>query len=203
MIDSYRTFSASATARITRKKSRFLADAIPVSSLAQADQELAAVRKQYHDASHHCYAYRMLDGSDILSHSDDAGEPSGSAGLPILQQIEAADLLNVLVVVTRYFGGTKLGVGGLVRAYGDAAQEVLDAANIVERRLSIEVSIEFPIEVNSGIMATIHRHRADVIEIGYETSGYARVGLPPSAVDSFCDAVVEATSNRARIEVGR
>ena len=201
MIDSYRTVARPASARITRKKSRFLADAFPVSSLEEAEHELAGVRRRNHDASHHCFAYRLLTNDGPLNRSEDAGEPSGSAGLPILQRLEAADLLNVLVVVTRYFGGTKLGVGGLVRAYGDAAQEVLEVGDIVERRLRVEVSIDFPIEVNSGVMATIHRHQARVVEIGYDGTPHARVALPPSGIEPFHDAIVEATGDRARIEI--
>ena len=203
MIDSYWTLAAPATARIMRKKSRFIADAVPVASTNDADRELAMVRKRHHDASHHCYAYRLLDDAGSTSHSEDAGEPSGSAGLPILQQIESSRLLNILVVVSRYFGGTKLGIGGLVRAYGDAAREVLEAANPVERKLRVDVSIDFPIEVNSCVMAIIHRHQADVQEIAYDERVRARLSLPPSGVDGFCEAIIETTGNRARIEVAR
>ena len=198
MTDAYRTIAAPATARIARKKSRFIAEAFPVTSIDNARDSLTAVRKRLHDASHHCSAYRLLDGT---SHSEDAGEPSGSAGLPILQQIESSELLNVLVVVTRYFGGVKLGVGGLVRAYGDATREALAAAHIVERTLRVEVSIHFPIEVNSSVMATIHRHNAHVEEIAYTEHANVRVALPPSRVERFRDALIEATGNRARIEV--
>jgi len=203
MIDAFRTLARPASARIIRKKSRFLADAFPVSSLEEAERELAGVRRRNHEATHHCYAYRLLADGDPLSRSEDAGEPSGSAGPPILQRIEGADLLNVLIVVTRYFGGTKLGVGGLVRAYGDAAHEALEAGDIVERQLHVEVSIDFPIEVNSGVMATIHRHQARVVEIGYDGTPHARITLPPSGVEPFHDAIIEATGNRAHIEVER
>lgn len=203
MIDSYWTLAAPGTARITRKKSRFIANAVPVASASDAERALATMRKRHHDASHHCYAYRLLDDAGPTSHSEDAGEPSGSAGLPILQQIESAGLLNVLVVVSRYFGGTKLGIGGLVRAYGDAAHEVLEAAESVERRLRVDVSIDFPIEVNSCVMATIHRHQADVQEIAYSERVRTRVSLPPSGVDRFRKAIIAATGNRATIEEAR
>jgi len=203
MIDAYRTLAAPATRRITRKKSRFIATTIPVGSAEDTERELAVVRRAHHDASHHCYAYRLSGDNGPVEQSDDAGEPRGSAGLPILQQVEASGLLNVLVVVTRYFGGTKLGIGGLVRAYGDAARDVLAAAAVVERKLHVEVSLDFPIEVNSVVMATIHRHRADVQEIAYEKRAHARVSLPPSRVDGFCDAIVDATGNRAEVEVAR
>jgi uncharacterized YigZ family protein len=203
MIDAYRTLSRPSSSKLTRKRSRFLVDAVPVASVEDVETALAAVRKRTHDASHHCSAHRLLGEDGVVTGSDDDGEPSGSAGLPILQQIEAVDLLNVLVVVTRYFGGTKLGVGGLVRAYGDAAREALEDADVIVRELRVEVSIGFPIEVNSSVMATIHRHRAEVLEIGFEAEGRARVSLLPSGVDAFRSAIVEATGNRAAIEVHR
>jgi uncharacterized YigZ family protein len=203
MIDAYRTLSAPTSSKLVRKRSRFLVDAVPVASLEDVETTLAAIRKRTHDASHHCSAYRLLEEDGIVAGSDDDGEPSGSAGLPILQQIEAADLLNVLLVITRYFGGTKLGVGGLVRAYGDATRVALENADTVVRERRVEVSIGFPIEVNSCVMATIHRHHAKVLEIAFEAEGRARISLPPSGVDAFCSGLVEATGDRTTIEVCR
>ncbi len=200
MIDSYRTISAPATARITRKKSRFIGDAFPIASADEARNRVSTVRKRRHDASHHCFAYRLLGPDGPASYLEDAGEPSGSAGLPILQQIESSSLLNVLVVITRYFGGTKLGIGGLVRAYGDAARAALEATNVVEKMLRVVVSLRFPIEVNSNVMATIHRYKADVKDIAYDEHVSVHVSLPPSRVAGFRDALVEVTGNRTRVE---
>jgi len=203
MIDAYRTIKGPVSARLTRKKSRFLAHAVPVDSQEAIDERLAEIRRQYHDASHHCSAWRVRGEGEPLVHSDDDGEPAGSAGLPILQQIEGQDLLDVMVVVVRYFGGTKLGVGGLIRAYSDAAREALAAAHIVVRQVRIEVSIRFPPEVNSGVMGTIHRAGADVLEIAYDDRPHVRVAIPPSAVERFVASIRDATAARATIEVAR
>jgi uncharacterized YigZ family protein len=201
MIDSYRTIAEPAKARITRKKSRFLAFLYPVGAPAEVETNIAEVRRAHHDASHHCTAYRLVASPEPIAASDDAGEPSGSAGRPILHQLEEAGLLNVLAVVVRYFGGTKLGIGGLIRAYAGATEAALDGARIVVRRMTVEVLIRFPTDVNSGVMATIHRCGAEVQRVRFDESAEVRVALPPSGVSAFCGAIREATGGRATAEV--
>ncbi len=131
-VDSYRSISTPASFEIAKTKgSRFLGDAFPVSNESFVRSCIDEVRLREHAAHHHCYAFRLgPDGH--LSRTSDAGEPSGSAGEPIMREIESRSLTNTLVVVSRYFGGTRLGVGGLVRAYSAAAGAVLDAAAITE-----------------------------------------------------------------------
>ena len=201
MIDSYRTLADPAKGRITRKKSRFLASLVPVSSLDEVEAKIAEVRHAHHSAAHHCTAYRLVGAPDPIAVSDDAGEPSGSAGPPILRRLEEADLLNVLAVVVRYFGGTKLGIGGLIRAYGDATEAALEGARIVVRLVAVGVLIRFPSDVNSGVMATIHRYGAEVQGVRFDESAEVQVRLPPSGVSAFCAAIREATGNRATAEV--
>jgi len=199
--DAFRTASEPASARITRSKSRFLAHVVPVSSHDEVDAELARLRKAFHDATHVCSAYRLREDTPPLEGADDAGEPAGSAGTPILRQIEKADLYEVLIAVVRYFGGVKLGIGGLIRAYSDAACAGIDAATTVVRRVEVDIRVRFPPEVTSGVMGTIHRHRAKVRHIEYDPSGIALVALPPSRIDAFLDALQEATGARATAEV--
>jgi uncharacterized YigZ family protein len=201
MIDSYRTLLEPAHGRITRKKSRFLASVYPVGSLDETAARTAETRRGYHDASHHCTAYRLVGSPEPLTGFDDAGEPAGSAGRPILRQLEQAELLDVLAVVVRYFGGTKLGVGGLMRAYADATGEALATAQIVTRRVTVDLLIRFPADVNSGVMATIHRYGADVRDVRFDESGEVRVVLPPSGIAAFRVAIREATGDRASTEV--
>lgn len=123
----YYTITKTGLGEYEEKKSRFLGEAIPVSSEEEAAKELSRIRKQYYDARHHCYAYVLGESRDRKKASDD-GEPQGTAGLPILKVIEGETCTNTLVVVTRYFGGTLLGTGGLVRAYTNAAKAALAAA---------------------------------------------------------------------------
>jgi len=201
MIEAYRTIAAPSKARITRKRSRFLAFVHPIGSLDEMEATLAEIRHATHDASHHCTAYRLLGSAEPISSANDAGEPAGSAGPPILRRLEEADLLNVLAVVVRYFGGTKLGVGGLIRAYGDATEAALESARIVERRIFVDLVIRFPADVNSGVMATIHRSGAEVREIRYDGTAEVHVAISPSAVPSFREAIRNATGDRAVTEV--
>ena len=201
MRDSFRTIAGPASARITRNRSRFLAFVQPVSTPDEVTEALAELRKTHHDATHVCSAYRLFGEIEIPSGSDDDGEPSGSAGDPILRRIEGADLENLLVAVVRYFGGVKLGVGGLIRAYADAAEEALKAAGTVTQTIETQVRIAFPPEVTSGVMGTIHRHSATVQHIEYDASGLARVSLPPSRVDAFLAALREATGAKAETSI--
>lgn len=201
MIDSYRTIAEPTSARITRKKSRFLAFLVPVGSLDEVEAELRILRKSHHDASHVCFAYRVRTELAPLSAAEDAGEPSGSAGLPILQQLERAELLDLLAVVIRHFGGIKLGVGGLVRAYSDAVREALGSARIITHLIRIEIEISFPSEVTSAVMATIHRFGAEVSRIEYDARAHAIVALPPSKMGGFTDTLRDATGARATMEV--
>ena len=200
-MDAYRTLESPARTRISRKKSRFLAFVFPVQSLDEIDVHRAELRRAYHDATHHCSAYRLLIEGEPIATADDDGEPSGSAGPPILHQLEGDDLVNVLAVVVRYYGGTNLGVGGLVRAYGDAVAEALAVGSIVERRIERRVRIAYPPDATSGVMATIHHHSARVIQIEYDDRATAVVGLPPSRVAEFRAAMHEATGARATLEV--
>ncbi len=129
MKKGFRTIAQRAAVEHVIKKSRFIGAAYPVQTVDEALVHLEAVRKQSWDASHHCYAYIIGENSEQKRFSDD-GEPQGTAGMPMLDVLQKKDLTNVLVIVTRYFGGTLLGAGGLVRAYAGAAGAAVDAAGI-------------------------------------------------------------------------
>ncbi|MDD4903441.1 MAG: YigZ family protein [Candidatus Bipolaricaulis sp.] len=200
MTDAFQTLSAPATAKLIRQRSRFIALVEPTSSLEEIRDRLTDLRKEYHDATHQGSAYRLV-GDPISSGSDDDGEPAGSTGLPILRQLEGARLENVLGVVVRYFGGVKLGVGGLARAYADAVAAALASAVIVERHVTVHIQILFPIEVSAGVMSAIHQHEAKVVDIRYDSEGRVTAALAPSRVDAFRRSVTERTGARARLEV--
>lgn len=139
---SYKTLSQSAETTIIEKKSRFIAFAHPISSEGDVQAFLAQLRKEYWDASHHVYAYVLRDGTGLRSRSSDDGEPSGSAGTPVLEVLMGTAIINGLVVVIRYFGGTLLGVGGLIRAYSGAAKAAIAQSGIIEMKLCREYSLE-------------------------------------------------------------
>jgi len=201
MIDSYFTIATPIQHKITRKKSRFIALLSPVESADDVQRQLEDARKAYHDATHYCHAFRFLDDDVIVEGSSDAGEPSGSAGLPMLHQLSGKNLANTLAIVVRYYGGTNLGVGGLIRAYSGAVSEALEQAHIVTRAIMARITIRFPVEVNSSVMSTIHRYSAHIESMAYQRSARIEITLPPSQVETFRSALTEATGARAETEV--
>lgn len=132
----FQTIKENVEAEITEKKSKFICHAYHVESVEEAEEILRRLRKEYHDARHNCFAYRVI--KDDTSRASDDGEPSGTAGMPMLNILNGKNLSNILVVVTRYFGGILLGTGGLVRAYSLATTMALDSANIVTQILGLE-----------------------------------------------------------------
>ena len=142
--DTYKTITADARGLYKDRGSRFIAIAMPVTSQEEIRMKLEALRKEYHDARHHCYAW-VLAPDRLTWRVNDDGEPSGTAGRPILGQINSRELTNILVVVIRYFGGTLLGVSGLINAYRSAASDALANANIAERQVMDRWLVTFPL----------------------------------------------------------
>lgn len=170
MVYSYLTIQSNAEALFKVKGSKFFAFAFPVSGEEEIKTHLHSLRKKYFDATHHCYAY-MLGPEKKLFRAVDDGEPAHSAGTPILNQIKSKGLTNVLVVVVRYFGGTKLGVSGLVQAYKQAAEEALLAADKIEIEITSEIKVEFEYEAQPEIMRLIKEFNLMLIHQRYSTNG--------------------------------
>ncbi len=152
--DSYLTLAAPAEASLRERSSRFLAYAYPVRSEEEIRERLDALRKRYNDATHHCYAWRLGPRGGRFRANDD-GEPSGTAGRPILGQMLSHGITECLIVVVRYFGGTKLGVPGLIAAYKEAAAAVIAAAGITERTVDRTFRVQFPYEAMNDIMRIV------------------------------------------------
>jgi len=147
--DKYMSIAAPAEGLFKDNGSRFIAFAYPVESVEEVKPLVDALKKEYHDARHHCFAYRIGHKGDVFRANDD-GEPSGSAGRPILGQIDSAGLSDILVVVVRYFGGIKLGIPGLIRAYKTSTADALAAATVVEKTASQHFTVEFEyLQMNS------------------------------------------------------
>jgi len=143
MLVQYKTISKNSEAMIIEKKSKFIATVYKVESPEEAESYLAQLRKKYYDATHNCFAYQIGENNEFQKSSDD-GEPQGTAGKPILEVLKGDEIKNTLICVTRYFGGTLLGTGGLVRAYGKAAKEGLLAAGIIEKRKVYLYNLKIP-----------------------------------------------------------
>ena len=149
--DTYRMLATRGEGLYKEKGSKFIAETFIVMNEDEAKAAIAGVKKQYFDARHHCFAYMIGPDKKVFRSSDD-GEPSGTAGKPILNQILSKDVTNVCVVVTRYFGGIKLGTSGLINAYKTAAREALDNAQIVEKTINEIYSLEFAYPLMNEVM---------------------------------------------------
>jgi uncharacterized YigZ family protein len=184
---------------IKEKGSRFISRAIPVGSTQAVATEMSQLRRLEYDATHHCSAFRIGENAE-LSRSNDDGEPSGTAGAPILRQIESAELTNTLVVVTRYYGGTKLGTGGLIRAYGAAAEAVLQDAEkeIITKRLPF--LMEFDYADTSPAMFTINQFDAAIVSTDYDEKTKIEVHVKRSEAVAFEKMFTNALSGRGYIE---
>lgn len=166
MSDTYLTLSAPGESIYTEKRSRFLAFAMPVANEEEVKSKVAEFRKKYYDARHVCYAYALgFDASRTRANDD--GEPSGSAGRPILGQLRSAGVTFTLVIVVRYFGGVKLGTGGLVVAYKTAAAEALENASIEERIVTAQVCFSVPYADADTAMRFVKEEGAEIIARDY------------------------------------
>ena len=138
-MEEYITIKENTTEEITEKKSKFIANCIKINSKEEAEEKIKEIKKKYHDARHNCIAYRVIENSQFIERSSDDGEPSGTAGGPMLNILQKSNLCNVLVIVTRYFGGILLGTGGLVRAYSEATIKAIEKAEKITKTSGIEM----------------------------------------------------------------
>lgn len=165
--DSYKTIAAPSEGSYSEKRSRFLSFALPVETVGQAMQHIESFRRQYYDSRHVCWAY-TLGGDSSVFRSNDDGEPSSTAGKPILGRIRAAELTNILIIVVRYFGGIELGVGGLIVAYRTAAAEAIAAAEIIERTIDETLTITFAYPQQNAIMRILKEESPTIISRRFE-----------------------------------
>lgn len=165
--DSYKTIKQPSEGYYTEKRSRFLAFALPVRGVEEVKREVEKFRKQYYDARHVCWAY-MLGPDRLQFRANDDGEPSSTAGKPILGQINSAGLTDVLVVVVRYYGGIQLGTSGLTVAYRTAAAEAIAAAEVEERTVDEEMTVIFEYPYLNGIMRVVKEEHPAVLSQTYD-----------------------------------
>lgn len=193
--DCYTTVAHEAQSMLVEKKSKFIANVKPVDNEPDALAYLAAMRSKYSDARHNVYAY-VIDENNIFRYSDD-GEPGGTAGMPVLDTIRKSGLVDVIVVVTRYFGGTLLGTGGLVHAYSSSARDGLTAAEIVVREKCSIVDVKVDYTLAGKVQYMLGTDGYNTEEVLYENDVTFRVICPLNDTDSFIAKVTDLTSGRA------
>ena len=165
--DSYKTIKALSEGYYTEKRSRFISYAIPVRTVEEVKEQVAAYRKQYYDARHVCWAY-MLGADRQTFRANDDGEPSSTAGKPILGQINSNELTDILIVVIRYFGGIELGTTGLIVAYRTASAEAIAAAEVEERTVDEDITVVFEYPYLNSIMRIVKEDGPQIIKQSFE-----------------------------------
>ena len=168
MSDTFKTIKGIAKSIFTEKRSKFLAFAIPVESVEEVKTIVSEYQKEYYDARHVCYAY-MLGAERLEFRANDNGEPSGTAGKPILGQINSNELTNILVIVVRYFGGIKLGTSGLIVAYRQAAADAIAEAEVIEKTVDENISFIFEYPFLNDVMRIVKEENPQIISQGYDS----------------------------------
>ncbi|MDP4200337.1 MAG: YigZ family protein [Bacteroidota bacterium] len=198
--DFYYTIAAPLRApELKVRGSRFIADLLPMGSKEEIDAALASIRKEFHDATHHCFAYRLGADAKLVRAADD-GEPNGTAGKPILLVLTSQKLTNVLLVVTRYFGGTKLGTGGLARAYAESAQQAVSMAHIIRVYLTSNVALQVLYEDLPAMERLIKAFEGVIQESTYLESVSLIVAIRRSKITEFRHAVKDTFHGRVAAE---
>lgn len=200
MLECYKTVYRGSEGEIIEKKSRFIATVRLVESEEEALALIEEMRKKYWNATHNCYAYVIGERRELVRCSDD-GEPGGTAGRPMLDVLLGENLYNTAVVVTRYFGGTLLGTGGLVRAYSRAVQEGLAQSDIIEKIYGAILQIETDYNGLGKIQYLIGEKKIPVLESEYTDKVVLRIILPVGEVEKIQAELVEATNGKVIIEV--
>ncbi len=199
-LDSYLTIKHGNSAEIKIQGSRFLSYAVPVRDETAFQEHLDGLRKQHYNATHHCFAWKIGSPDERFRCNDD-GEPSGTAGKRILGSLDRFGLTDTAVVVVRYFGGTKLGVGGLARAYSDSADAVLQTATIVRRYLTAELRIRFPYDCTSQVHHVLELHDAGILDRKYEDFTIYRIRVRKSKQDVVERELTDLTNRTVEIEI--
>lgn len=195
----YKTVLKISECMIVEKKSKFIASVFPVDNEPLALEYLAKVKSKYPDATHHVYAY-IIDENNIFRYSDD-GEPSGTAGMPVLDTIRKEGIVDCLVVVTRYFGGTLLGTGGLVHAYGSSAKEGLLKSEIITRCLCNVVSVRVDYSLSGKIQYKAASENYIVEDTVYGENVEFLICIKPEETERFIKEIADLTNGKAEIEI--
>lgn len=194
----YRTAAKEVSSEIIVKKSRFIAHVKPVQDEAEANEFIRQINKHHREATHNVYAYRI---SEQQEKCNDDGEPSGTAGKPVLNVIKGENLYNIVVVVTRYYGGILLGAGGLVRAYTQSVSQGISEAGVITRVLYQRMQVAFAMPLFGLIKRVMENYGAKIMDVQVTDKGVIVVRLPVAEAEGLISAVVETSAGKAEIEL--
>jgi uncharacterized YigZ family protein len=197
----FRTLAAPSESIIREKMSKFIALAFPVSTAEEARAVVKRVENQYHDARHVCWAYMLGAAMEEFQWSDN-GEPSGTAGRPIVGAINSRELTDILVVVVRYFGGIKLGTGGLIVAYKAAAAEALDVAEVIEKTVDLTLDVYFEYPMMNEVMRIVKEEEPTVVEQDFQMDCRLRLSIRASRMPRLRERYEQLALETGRIRLG-
>ena len=197
--DSYQTIKNSAETEIKIKASKFIGRVFSCQSADEAISILGNIRKKYYDATHHCFAYRVGLGKEIIFRYSDDGEPSGTAGKPIYDRLEGQNLTNLILIVTRYYGGTKLGTGGLTHAYSDTARQALEEAGILEKFITEQIPMVLQFTDYSAVERMIIQIGGKIVDSDFSDIVKITVEIRLSLIEKLKNSLIDLTSGRIQI----
>ena len=171
------TIAESVQSEITEKKSKFIANLFYVENSEEAEKIIKEIKRKYFDARHNCIAYRVIEDGNIIEKSSDDGEPSGTAGAPMLNILQKNNLANVLIIVTRYFGGILLGTGGLVRAYSASLLQAIDKCSIIKKCFGEELEIELEYSELENFKYYFRNNKISIVDFQYKESIICKIEL--------------------------
>ena len=186
MKNTYRTIDIKSECLLKKKQSKFYGYAFPISDIESVKSSIDSLKKMHHSARHFCYAYQ-IGVQDLVYRVNDDGEPRNSAGIPIYGQIQSFDLTNILIVVVRYFGGTKLGVGGLVSAYKECAKLTIESNTIITKEITIKIQVKFDYLLMNKVMRVIKEHNLEILNQQMHTSCVFELLTTRQNNDIVCD----------------
>ena len=189
-MDSYLTIATLTEGIYKEKGSKFIAFSIPVENADQVKELVKSYKKEYYDARHVCFAY-MIGAERKEWRANDDGEPSGTAGRPILGQINSRELTNILLIVVRYFGGILLGTGGLTTAYKEAAADALNQAQIIEKTVDCEITIHFEYTLMNNVMRIVKETNAQILDQGYDNDCFMKLSIRKQELPSITSKMMK------------
>ncbi|MCA0971557.1 YigZ family protein [Halobacillus litoralis] len=201
MLESYYTVKPEGSEEVIIQKSRFIGYVKRCETEEQAQEFIQTIKQKHNDATHNCSAY-MIGEHDLIQKANDDGEPSGTAGVPMLEVLKKKGLKDTAVVVTRYFGGIKLGAGGLIRAYGGTASQAIDTTGVVRRQLMKEIKVTVPYHLLGKLENEVRQSKYTLDTINYLENVELIIYVESGLEQEFEDWIINLTSNQAKITHG-
>lgn len=196
-----KTINQEVSAEIVEKKSKFICNLFYIENIQEAEQKIEEIRKKYYDARHHCFAYRVIQEKQILERASDDGEPNGTAGAPMLQLLSKNELVNVLTVVTRYFGGILLGTGGLVRAYSQVTVESIQKASWVNLDLGEVIKLPVSYQNLAYLQYYCRKNDITILETNFDKAPYIILAITMDEKQKFLHEMEEKQISIPKMEI--